>query len=893
MVAKLADGMAAAHQKGVVHRDLKPANVLLTDTGEPKITDFGLAKIGQSDMTATGAVMGTPSYMSPEQAAGKTREIGTPTDVYALGAILYELTTGGRPFKGDTAMETIQQVLTQEPKRPRLIDPKIPRDLETICLKCLDKDAKKRYGTAAELAAELRTFLDGRPILARPVRVLERTWKWAKRNPGWTAGIAASFLLLVAATISGLVIREQVIEEQNSTRAAEMVKAVLNADTAKVPEIVDGMAAYRQWTDPKLREENDKAEAKSRQKLHASLALLPVDPGQVDYLYERLLEAQPQEVPVIVDALAPHKDGLRDKLWAVAETPEKVKEPKRLRAACALAKYDPENAKWGNVQKAVGNDLVAEPALYVSAWMKSLGPVKGRLLDPLSEIFGDTKSGEVARSLATDILADYAADNPPKLADLLMDADDKQFAVIFPKFKEQGENGLPVLISVIDTKLSADLTSSDVKRETLAKRQANAAVALLRMNRPEKVWPLLKHSPDPRVRSYLIHRLSPLGADATAIVKQWDVEPDLTIRRALLLSMGEFGDEALPVAARTAVLPKVQAIYRTDADPGLHAASEWLLRTWKQEAWLKQVNEEWAKASRAASAPGFFPAIKDKNPVAHTPGSPKAPQWYVNTQGQTYVVVPGPMEFVMGSPKSEKDRSTDEVQHKRRIGRSFAIASKSVTLAEYRKLTGDKYEIGEKYTYDPNLPVVGINWYMAAKYCNLLSKEEGLEECYEIKGTSPDYKGTLLKENYLSLNVYRLPTEAEMEFATRAGAATSRYYGETEELLGHYAWYTKSSNDVLMPVGRKKPNDLGLFDVQGNCYAWCQKAYEEYPTASGDAVVEDKEGELVINSTGFRVLRGGSFNALASYVRSASRYTLVPTLRGYNFGFRLSRTFTP
>ena len=134
---------------------------------------------------------------------------------------------------------------------------------------------------------------------------------------------------------------------------------------------------------------------------------------------------------------------------------------------------------------------------------------------------------EAERSLATNILADYAADQPQVLADLLMDADEKQFAVIYPKFKDRGEQGLPVLTGEIDKKLPPDLPSSDDKREKLAKRQANAAVALLRMNQPEKVWPLLKHSPDPRVRSYLIHRLGPLGADARAIVKRLDEEPDI------------------------------------------------------------------------------------------------------------------------------------------------------------------------------------------------------------------------------------------------------------------------------------------------------------------------------------------------------------------------------
>ena len=564
---------------------------------------------------------------------------------------------------------------------------------------------------------------------------------------------------------------------------------------------------------------------------------------------------------MIRDALASHKDGLLDKLWAVVAAPDKGKESQRLRAAAALAKYDAVSEKWATAQEAVGNDLVAVPALHLSLWMESLRPVRTKLLPQLSAVYRDPGRRETERSLATDILADYAADNPEVLADLLMDADEKQFAAIYPKLKDRSEQGLPLLTGEINKKLPADLPSSDERREKLAKRRANAAVALLRMSRPETVWPLLKHSPDPRLRSYLIHRLSPMGADAEALIKRLHEEPDITICRALLLSLGEFNEKELPPASRTSLLPKLQTIYRTDADPGLHAAAEWLLRTWEREAWLNQVNEEWAKekeqqakrlegiqqqlkASRAASAPGV------------------QPQWYVNGQGQTMVVIPGPVEFVMGSPTTEAGRGPNENQHRRRIGRTFALAAKSVTLAEYQRFDPGYGADIRQWAPTGNCPVLGTNWFQAAAYCNWLSKQEGLAEsewCYvpvrdakALPATDPEYKlGMELAANYLERSGYRLPTEAEMEFATRAGSVTSRYYGETEELLPKYGWFNKNGRDRSWPVGSKKPNDLGLFDAHGNVFTWCQERIKAYPKSKENETNEDKEDILILQPQEF------------------------------------------
>ena len=204
LTATLAEAVHAAHAGGIIHRDLKPANVLLRADGTPAVTDFGLARDigGDPTITLSGVRIGTPSYMAPEQAAGRARSIGPATDVYALGAVLYELLTGRPPFRGENALETERQVLEEEPAPPRRLNAKVSRDLETICLKCLAKEPGGRYPSAAALAEDLRRFQRGEPISARPAGVLRRSMKWVRRRPA-AATLLAGGVLFVGAIAAG------------------------------------------------------------------------------------------------------------------------------------------------------------------------------------------------------------------------------------------------------------------------------------------------------------------------------------------------------------------------------------------------------------------------------------------------------------------------------------------------------------------------------------------------------------------------------------------------------------------------------------------------------------------------------------------------------------------
>jgi hypothetical protein len=337
-----------------------------------------------------------------------------------------------------------------------------------------------------------------------------------------------------------------------------LVRAIKSADTAQAYQLILGSNIFQRWATPLLRQMYEESEPQSKERLHASLALLPVDPGQVDYLYKRLLNAGPTELLVIREALSGYRSDLVERLWKVLGSAQEDGD-RRFRAACVLASYDPSGqAKaegWQDASQFITDHLLAAVQMNPSHYaplLEMLRPVRQRLLGPLSEVYRNRQRPESERSFATTILAAYASDKPSILADLLVDADEKQFAVIYPKFKEQSERRLPFLIAEMDRSFPDEVPLSDERREMLAKRQANAAVALFKLNQPTKVWPLLKHRPDPRARSYLIHRLAPLGADARAIIQRLDEEPDITIRRALLLSLGEFDEKSLPPDARQA-----------------------------------------------------------------------------------------------------------------------------------------------------------------------------------------------------------------------------------------------------------------------------------------------------------------------------------------------------
>jgi formylglycine-generating enzyme required for sulfatase activity len=1017
-------------------------------------------------------------------------------------------------------------------------------------------------------------------------------------------------------------------------RARAGVESLLTARTADVPQLVRALAPYRRWADPLLRAQLAGPDLDKEKRLHLSLALLPVDPGQADYLYQRLLHAEPVDLWIIRDALRGHRDGFVERLWDLLTNPQ-ADADERFRAACALADYNPPaqgtaSERWTRAAPLVADRLLVavqhNPSHY-TLLLDTLRPLGDVLLPPLAGVCRSRERSEVERSFATNIVAEYAADRLDALVDLLLDADAKQFAVLFSRVQRQGEEartllytelsqrlaptwndspldpawkspdpalvrrleaahglvqerfafclalplaeferlagelrpagfrpvrcrpypatsselpgatgpmhgeslvttapilvaavwirdgrdwqlghaasaealaqqdaahrqhgylpvdvagyqdgrpehyaglwvkeagesevrllagvsenrvsaawkplqeasfnlvalqgfvsadgrtryssvwrhgvpeavekldddelthadrglaaGLPVDVNIVQSNryvraavgevvarlngrpwsgvfpgrpnlllphperryagvfqadaafghvVALGLTPQEQQdrarelaregyrlvavsaaanpwsptslctatiwhrpvvaedaKERLAKRQASALVALLRLGRPERVWPSLRHDAappwplagpglDPRLRSYLIHRLGPLGADAHVLARRLDEEPDVGIRRAVILSLGEYADPQGIDAEREALVARLVAIYREEPDPGLHAAAEWLLRRWGQSARLQAVDGELARLRQER-----LEQIERRLVAGRA-----EPQWYVNGQKQTLVVLPGPVEFRMGSPRGEVGRFRDETMHRRRIGRTFALAAKPVTVEQFLRFRKEHAKFyWQQYAPTDDCPVHGPSWYEAAEYCNWLSKQEGLqpaEWCYEPNRDGEYAEGMRAVPGYLQRSGYRLPTEAEWEYACRAGALTSRYYGETGELLSKYGWYQGDSQERSWPVGTLKPNDFGLFDMHGGLWTWCQERIHRYSAMVGGSALEDKEDSTPLQDKTSRMLRGGAFLYPMMHLRSAVRFTYGPTMRYPDVGLRPART---
>jgi formylglycine-generating enzyme required for sulfatase activity/tRNA A-37 threonylcarbamoyl transferase component Bud32 len=1224
--------IAYAHSRGVLHRDLKPGNVMLGKYGETLVVDRGLAKAldrgdaeateaplqrslsGDSTRTQAGAALGTPAYMSPEQAAGRLDQLGPRSDVYSLGETLYCVLTGQAPFPSGDVGEVLGKVQKGDYPRPRELDRHIHPALEAVCRKAMALRPPDRYASPQALAEDLEKHLADEPVAAYREPLPARLGRWARRHR--TSVTVAGFVLLTlvgAAVVGGLVVGR----EQERARALAEADALEDAGAATVPALLKDLGTRRADVLPRLRAKWQDAALSDGRRLRLGLALADEPDVRVRLVALARKADDPQEVLLVRDALVPYAAEVRPLLWQQvreASTPPE----ERFRLLAILATLDSDGARWPQQAGAAADQFLGANPLHLGAWKAALEPVRGPLLKPLGKAF--RKSTEPARRrLVAMLLADYAADQPDTLTDLLLDADERQYAVLLPKVRAHRDRAVARLTAELDRALAPDwhdapldsawgaadlavvrqveaaeglvaerfalcrtlplevvdavangltksgyrlvqlrpyavaasvplagsekksasgtlaatgqvrvaalwtrdgrvahwvlgltadaVTKRDVEeqgrglapldvtgyvvpgaaaeqyaavwgpkepgqaavrlyarvpgaklatsqaalqkerfwprtqgyvrageearhagiwakaaeapeelrveqvvvlgeaeaayesvqspsnlqvdlrlgwdpsrlagprqataallataptaglaglpwgavalsdfhrgqgppgltfeavwqssavrvseavygldpaarrrrwrelvergyrpaavtvvevgngrllagsvwhlpvipetsKDALARQQAQAAVALLQLGAAERVWSLLEHRPDPRLRTFLIHRFAPLQTDVRALLGRLAEEREVSRRRALALSLGSYPLEALPAEAQEAWLPRLRQWYRDEPDAGLHGAVEWLLRRWDDGAEVAQIEKELAGAK------------------------PGARRWHVNGQGQTLVVVPAAAEFWMGSPGAEAGRvALAEPLHRVRIPRSFAIAAKEVTVEQFLRFRPEHRYLA-KYSPSPDGPMIDVTWYQAAEYCNWLSAKEGIptaEWCYQTNKAGLFDDGMRLAPGYLSRRGYRLPTEAEWECACRAGAVTRRHYGDADDLLGQYAWCRDTTGDAgVRAGGLLKPNDLGLFDLYGNVFEWLQEPTSYYRWPGGNKPKDDVEYNLNIRDNVGHLVRGGGFTYLAQDVHTAFRNGDRPSNISYGQVFRVARTY--
>jgi serine/threonine protein kinase len=843
-----------AHSRGVVHRDLKPSNVMIGGFGEVLVIDWGLARMvdrpeedapgipgldvsPEASALETRGAVGTPAYMSPEQVEGRPSAIDARSDIYGLGVILFEILTGRPPFEGRDQPEIYRKITEGPTPGARELIPSVPRPIEAVALKAMARDPAARYARASELAEEVHRFLAGEPVAAWREPFLVRARRWVSRHRISVA--SASAAAVVGAIALGATLAT------NRARGMELVETLKNSEIGRAQMIADQVRGYRFWTTARLRSEFERAPADSPERVRLSLGLLPDDPGQVDFILERALSSDVANLVVLRDALnRGHAPAVTVRLWAVLQG--RGDDEPRFRAACLLATYAPADPRWEGVAAEVVRMLLPRSRLDPASfwdWAEALAPAMPGLVAPLAAVYADPGRPE-DRETTSRLLVRHAR-RPEDLASLVRAADESDFEAFVARMRDDPSASL----SRLEAALAEPPPKGDeAALESFARRHAQAAIAADRLGRPAIGRALMRPAPDPTVRSWLIDRLGPLGVGPGAMADRLAAEADPGVRRALVLAMGGADPGRLPEADRRAIVGRLLEAYRSDPDPGLHSAIGWLLHLWKAGDDVRGAD-------------------------ADLSGKPRGERgWFVNSEGQTFVVVrpPGP------------------------VGRPFAIATTEVTVAQFRRFFKDLsglLDLGGEPLYvesvspSEDCPVNAVHWYFAAMYCRWLSEREpGAiapdQYCYPgIEAIATSWGGgeMAMAPGHLDRTGYRLPTSGEWEYACRAGSTAPRPFGHGRALLPAYAWFAANSDGRTHPVGLKRPNDLGLFDMLGNLREWS----DDRPGGAPD--------DPVANGVA-RSRRGGCHLDPADLLRPSTQDNWEPAKRAIVSGFRVART---
>ena len=587
--------------------------------------------------------------------------------------------------------------------------------------------------------------------------------------------------------------------ESNAVRADELIGNLGQAEIDQVPAIIKDLQAYGSIAEPKLRQLREDAQATSKQRLHASLALVRHDAKQIPFLTEQLLTATPQQLVVIRLALADHRAEATARLWEVLSDVN-ANGSKRLPAAGALATLDTNNPQWPAIGEQVARELVLQDAHLLDQWIAVFRPVKIHLTAPLKKLFAQRQNVDQS-SAAALALASYLSANMDELFELYEHAEDRQVAPLQAALANHRAKALPRLRAT----LAGDMGNlqKQLAKEEAVKKIVGAALALLLFGEDRGVWPLLQRREDPHIRAQLIHRISRNGIDPRLLIDRLAKDQDSGIRAALIMGLGGFESNQIGPKGLANLADQLVAIYKQDPDPEVHSAARWYLR-----------------------ARGFADRIPPADRLLIQIGLQGSPRWWLTSECHTMVAIKGPAALTLQWSDEENANPDAKKPSPIRVSQSFAISTGEVTVEQFQHFK-PQYHPDPAINPDPDCPVTNVTLNEMAEYCNWLSEQVRIppdEWCYEWKTDPNGKKSKELwpRTDFSTKRGFRLPLENEWEFASQADMVTKRFYGETDELMSDYVWHHGNANDRTMPGGLLRPNPNGLFDIYGNAVELCE-----------------------------------------------------------------------
>ncbi len=842
-VLQLAETVDYSHRKGVIHRDIKPSNIIVEnsegitalDEGltqlKPRLLDFGIAKLHGSNtlVTQSGVVLGTPSYMSPEQARGDSSLVTPQSDIYSLGAVLFELLCGSPPFQGEPS-KVIQKVQSED--APLLVsrDPSVAKELSIICDQSMRLVPSARYASAACLADDLRRFLNDEPIHGRTVPLLERLAKRIrKHSAAWAVATAATMVVIACLALAW---------RSNTTH--RNLAANLLASDPNGREVVAASNRLEDW-----------------------LLRAPQSFGDSSPLINGIMNAGPDRLSRIGTALKPLRSNSLPMLKGAFDANEGIPSL-QLRIACLIGIVDPVGFENLGVSERL-TDWLVDFACFDDpvGWSRLTHEVRKSMIPPLVRRYELSGSGKV-HDVAYHMLMSFLEKEP---------IEQVVAAIMVSQPEELGNwtrllarNTKRALESLAERRQGLGVEFAlDSQGESKCTSCAKLLLVEYGLGNTEVVWPHLKIVGDTRIRDYFVHQLPYTEFSINPLVNRVLDKSDPSIQYALLLAICQFPQERLgrdSVAKLQAWLPDA---YRTNPDCGVHSMCRWIMNQWGLSESIQAIDRQLGKEG----------VVDGRN-------------WYVNPLGMPMLIVRGPIDmmtrdYAPNGKSSDMEAKLKIKSRAYRIPRSFAIATEDVTVGQYQQFRDDVQREQDRQTLhettsSPTARVDRVSWLNTINYCRWISSKTGISEsqaatCVEVDDSSfeMDYNKT----------GYRLPTKAEWEYCCSNAMVTKSNDGSIDtQKFGLYI------DDVARPIASNQacfPNEYGMFTCLGNNLNWSAQNYSPIKVKS----TFDPDAETVSLRSAMYVFGMGMNGKMST---SSNFRFAVPRSENANFGFRIAHT---